>query len=63
MPTYRVYVLWPDNRIREMKILISANDRAAVLEAQELDGHAVEIWQGTRLVARVIPPQREPKDD
>ena len=55
MPTYRVYMLGPDDRIREMRILSAANDRAAILEAQELGGHAVEIWRGTLLVARLTP--------
>lgn len=55
MPEYRIYLLDPDDRIRDYRVVESADDQQATQAATLLlDGNpGVEIWAGTRLVGRI----------
>jgi hypothetical protein len=57
---YRAYILTNDNYVRAPPTIITApNEREAVEEASHLlDGTAIEIWCGNRLVARLEPAAR-----
>jgi hypothetical protein len=57
MPEYKFYTIKndghiggpPDNRVLP-------DDSAALLEAKKLiDGHDIEIWEGKRVVAYIVP--------
>ena len=52
MREYRAYILGSDGHIQNFKQIVSADDDAAIAEAEQLvDGHDVELWQGDRKVA------------
>jgi hypothetical protein len=55
MPTYRVYTIGPDGKFAGVpKVIECADDEEAVAKTmQAVDGHDLEIWNTTRLVARV----------
>jgi hypothetical protein len=55
MPDYRLYSVKPDGHISAPPVLIDCpNDQEAVAEAVSLmDGIAVEVWEGSRLVERI----------
>ena len=57
MTHYRLYLLDFDNRItREGVEIECADDDAALLAASRIDHTSgVEVWSGTRRVARVSP--------
>jgi hypothetical protein len=57
MTEYRFYSITKDGHIdRPPSAIQLANDEAALDEAKRrLDGHAIEIWQGTRIVAHLDP--------
>ncbi len=60
-PTYRAYVIGSDNHIRAAKEIEAENDEAAVDAVRPLvDGHAVEIWERKRFVARLDPKSFKP---
>lgn len=51
---YRVCVLDAQGHIVQSRSADCADDLAALAEAErDCPGHPVEVWQGTRLVARV----------
>ena len=52
MPTYRLYLLDQDNHITGVpKVLACDSDEDAVERAKQIvDGHDVEVWQGSRLI-------------
>lgn len=52
MPTYRLYLVDQDNHVAcTPKVLTFASDENAVERAKQIvDGHDVEVWQGTRLI-------------
>jgi hypothetical protein len=51
---YRVYTLGEDGHIVRRADIDCPHDEAAVERAQNLaDGHAVELWEGTRLIALI----------
>jgi len=59
MTHYRLYLLDGDNHIRRAFDLDCADDDEAVKTAETyVDGHAVELWEKTRKVAR-LPAKRE----
>ncbi len=62
MRSYRIYTLSRDEHINRPPRVITCEDDAAVLEEarQLLDGHALEIWDGTRLVGRLEPDHEAP---
>jgi hypothetical protein len=55
MPTYRLYILTSECHIAGPPNIVDCyDDRAAVVRAkQALDGHSIEIWNGSRLVGRL----------
>jgi hypothetical protein len=57
MPDYRFYIIQKDGHITgPPKACELANDTAALQEAKQLvNGHAVEIWQGARIVGHLDP--------
>jgi hypothetical protein len=59
---YRAYQIGPDGRIKSGVDLDCADDAEAIEAAGQLVGEcAVELWQGTRMVARLeVPPTRAP---
>jgi hypothetical protein len=61
MPDYRFYPIKIDGHISGPALNFDvADDDAAVKEASKLlDGNDIEIWQGTRLVAYVVPDQKQ----
>jgi hypothetical protein len=58
MALYRVYMIGPDDHIKEAENIECATDQEACAEAQRrLDRHpAAEVWEGRRLVARIRAP-------
>jgi hypothetical protein len=51
MPEYRAYILYHDGHIKSFEPLVCPDDDVAILHAKRLvDGHDVELWQGTRRV-------------
>jgi hypothetical protein len=56
MPHYRLYFLHLDNRISNAVDLDCETDEAAIEKVSSLRYvHAMELWQGTRLVKRFNP--------
>jgi hypothetical protein len=55
MPEYRIFPLTSDNHIKSAPALIVCeNDSMAMKQAQKmLDGHDLEVWEGTRRVTRL----------
>jgi hypothetical protein len=50
---YRAYLIGIDGHIFGYEPLVCVDDTEAVAKAQQLvDGHAVELWSGPRLVIR-----------
>lgn len=58
MTGYRLYCLDGANKVTSAEWIDADDDKAAIEVAKELmDGQECEIWQGTRLVAR-LPRRR-----
>jgi hypothetical protein len=57
MHEYRIYTLNDDNRIAGPGVVAECpSDDVAITAAKAmLNGHAVEVWQGTRVVIRLNP--------
>jgi len=57
MPSYRIYALSKDDHVRgQPQTIHCADDTAAVAVAKQLlDGHALEVWNDSRLVKRLEP--------
>jgi hypothetical protein len=54
MTEYRAYVIGRDGHVARYEPLICANDAVAIAQAKaRLPGQAIELWSGTRFVARV----------
>jgi hypothetical protein len=52
MAEYRAYLVGIDGHFVRYEPLVCMNDDDAIAQAQRLvDGHAVEVWSGSRLVA------------
>ena len=60
MREYRFYTIGTDGHIDGPATdHVLPNDSAAIEEAKKLvNGHDVEIWQGPRLVAYVVPDEK-----
>jgi hypothetical protein len=58
---YRIYTIGPDGKFAGLpKVMECADDEEAVTKAMRaVDGHDVEIWDTTRLIARL--PRNAPK--
>jgi hypothetical protein len=59
MPDYRFYKIAKDGHIAGPPAAQDLpNDSAALEEAKrQVDGHAIEIWQGARIVAHLDPTE------
>ena len=58
MTGYRLYCLDGANKVASAEWIDADDDKAALEAAKEIvDGQECEIWQGTRLVAR-LPRRR-----
>jgi hypothetical protein len=58
MPEYRAYLIGSDDRIVERIDVDLPDDAAAIAAALRLvDGHDVELWQGTRKIAELKQEQ------
>ena len=60
MPEYRFYELEHSNRVAGPPTeLECASDHEAIAEAKKLlDGRALEVWQGARVVTRLQPSDK-----
>lgn len=60
MPEYKFYPIKQDGHIEEPPIPRDLpNDTAALKEAKQLvNGHDIEVWQGSRIVAYLTPDGR-----
>jgi hypothetical protein len=60
MPEYRFYSIKKDGHVVEPPAVHEyPRDDDALKEAkQRLNGHDIEIWQGARLVAYLVPPEK-----
>jgi hypothetical protein len=57
---YRLYCLDGANKVTSAEWIDADDDKAAIEVAKELmDGQECEIWQGTRLIARLPRRPRE----
>lgn len=64
MPDYRLYFLNAATKIVRREDAECADDVAAVALGYERDhAHAIEIWQGKRIVATVLPGGRASGSD
>jgi hypothetical protein len=53
LANYRAYVIGPDDRFQNVVVFDCVDDSAAIASAERLvDGHAVELWQLGRRIAR-----------
>ena len=51
MPEYRAYIIDHDGHIQRFEPIVCADDDTAITTATRLvDGHDVEVWQGSRKV-------------
>ena len=58
MPEYRAYLISSNGRIQQRIELVCEDETTAKERAKQLvDGHDVELWQGTRKIA-IFPRQR-----
>ncbi|HMJ29552.1 MAG TPA: hypothetical protein VK512_12625 [Xanthobacteraceae bacterium] len=59
MPEYRFYTIGKDGHVATPAITYEApKDADALKEAKRLlDGHDIEIWQGARVVAYLVPDE------
>jgi hypothetical protein len=56
---YRAYQIGPDGRIKSGVDLDRPDDEAAIEAAKQLVGeHDVELWHGSRIVARLDAPKK-----
>jgi hypothetical protein len=56
MVEYQIYVLTDDNHIKSREDILCRDDEEAEAKARRMvDGHAVELWQSTRKIARFAP--------
>jgi hypothetical protein len=60
MPEYRFYAIKRDGHVEGQPVALDVpNDAAAMKEARQLvNGHDIEIWQGARVVAYLVPDQK-----
>jgi hypothetical protein len=59
MAAYRAYFLGPDNRIVGVHELVCCDDDEALNKARSLvDDKPIELWDGTRRIARIDPVRK-----
>jgi hypothetical protein len=57
MRPYRIFFFGQDGHIKQPPEIVECQDDETAIEKanQLLDGSVIEIWDGTRLVARLAP--------
>ena len=62
MPEYKFYIISLDgHRIQPPTVAMCETDIDAIKAARQLlDGHDIEIWEGTRIVAYLVPESFAP---
>jgi len=62
MQEYRIFFIGSDRRIAEPAVIVECpDDQAALAQAQQyLDGYAVEVWKGARMIAHFDPIHSPP---
>ena len=51
---YRAYMIGDDNKVRSATVIEAESDQEAIsLSRQLVDGHAIELWDRGRFVARL----------
>jgi hypothetical protein len=57
MRLYRIFLLGQDGHIKQPPEIVECPDDQTAIERakQLLDGKVIEIWEGSRLVARLAP--------
>jgi hypothetical protein len=64
MQSYELRFLGPDNHVVTAKLIESADDASAFMAAQQqVNGQAIEVWQGTRFIATIEPISAAPTAD
>jgi hypothetical protein len=57
MPEYRAYIVGRDGGFIGFEPLVCADDAEAIQKAKRLvEGNAIELWSGVRLVIRLESP-------
>jgi hypothetical protein len=57
---YRVFVMGPDGHVIDRIDLVCATEEDAIERARQVvDGHAVELWRGSRRIERFEPRQKD----
>jgi hypothetical protein len=62
MEQYRVYVLDAEGHVQDAPEVIECPDDGAAIETarQLLDGHVIELWNGSRRVISLAPTRPSP---
>lgn len=56
MVEYQLYILTEDDRIKSREDICCEDDESAKRAARQMvDGHAVELWQASRKIAKFLP--------
>jgi hypothetical protein len=56
MMEYRAYILGPDGQIvKRVDLICKSEEEAKKRVEQMVDGHAIELWEGARRIARFDP--------
>ena len=60
MHGYRAFIVDPSGHVKDRVEFFCANDDEAKERAKQLvDGHAIELWDGTRQIAKFEPNSRK----
>jgi hypothetical protein len=60
MAEYRAYVVGLDGHFINFTGFVSSDDDDAIQQAARLvDGHAIELWSGERLIRKSDPKERD----
>jgi hypothetical protein len=62
MALYRVYKISPDNHITTLPDIVNFSDHEDVIAyaKTQLNGQGVEVWDGTRVVIRLVSTENAP---
>jgi hypothetical protein len=61
MVEYRAFTVGPDGHFVGSEALVCADDSEAIEQAKRfVDGHDIELWSGTRFIARL---KHKPKSE
>ena len=64
MPSYELRFLGPDNQVITTKLIESTDDASAFTTAQQqVNGQAIEVWQGSHFIATIEAASAAPPED